>query len=757
MKRFILLLLVMVLTACGTHSGPAPAPPPTSQTTIIPDTTKVTDPVTRTALTAYDRTSGVLRFSQSTPVLAALKPGDVLVSGPSSAAPNGYLRKITGVRRDGGDVVLDTSQAKLTEAVSQGVLDAHISLTPAQVKRTEVFLPGVTVTSNAPHIQGQDQVGIGENYEFSATFNHVFVPQAGPNLSGQMTVDGSVSYNVGLGVYIAVSGPSFIPPRLISVGPVEAKVGFAQQASLHISGDVTGDLGDEFKFATQYFEPLTFFIGPVPVIVVPRLDLYLSAGGHVEGKFDFQASESTAAQLGARWTPDDGWKNISDFGFSGDLPRPTVFGTIKPRAGVKSTFGFKLYDVAGPEMSLLGGLELDGQIPRNPNWILNGFLKGSMNFKVELPILGTLADYQVTLFDKTLEFARAGNTPPILELTDLAKPTGIAVIDGTKTAFLGLRVPMFMGNGCVQFNGFPVVAYYRASDLEDACNLAVTVVSDKDGPLPTTGKYAFGSEGQRRITITVRDSQGTAASKSFLLYILNADPTLTLQHAGDPQQGEAYTIAAQISDPNESNSAALCANTTWAVDAPDVLSNSSGCLQNVTFGTTGARQVRVTTRDSDGGVTAQTLTLNVLPPPANPYPRITSKGVYSRDTRGTGAFRFCADVPINDGDTIDFSLDGCTLIIVGDPPRRFSAKVTVENPANEALTYAWKLYGPGDNLLDTSTSPRFELLPSVGGNNTNPITTACSITVTVSVADPTRSKTALVWSGKCTYFSNRVA
>ena len=66
------------------------------------------DADTRAALAAYDPQSGVLKFSKSTPVLANLKPGDVLVSEPSNAAPSGDLRTVTAIRQGGTDTVLDT-------------------------------------------------------------------------------------------------------------------------------------------------------------------------------------------------------------------------------------------------------------------------------------------------------------------------------------------------------------------------------------------------------------------------------------------------------------------------------------------------------------------------------------------------------------------------------------------------------------------------------------------------------------------------
>lgn len=82
--------------------------------------------------------------------------------------------------------------------------------------------------------------------------------------------------------------------------------------------------------------------------------------------------------------------------------------------------------------------------------------------------------------------------------------------------------------------------------------------------------------------------------------------------------------------------------------------------------------------------------------------------------------------------------------------------MAVDNTDNEALSYAWKLYGPGENLLDSGSKPQFELFPTVNGANITPITTECRITVTVGVGDPTRSKTALVWTGYCTYYATRL-
>jgi hypothetical protein len=727
---------------------------------IIPDTTKVTDASTRSALSAYDKTSGTMRFSQSTPVLASLKPGDVLVSEPSSAAPNGYLRKVTSSRTEGSEMILETTQAKLTEAVSQGTLNANFDLTAANLKTTNL-IEGVTITANA--LPRGTRAGIGENYNFKLSFRQVFVPlpDENQNVSGQITIDGTAEFNAGYGVHVGISGCFDLPP--VCVDNFETKIGFDQTANLHVSGDVTGQVGKEINVGNQIFQPITFFIGPVPVVIVPRIDFYLSLSGQIEAKFDFQASERAIAQIGARWTPDDGWKNISDFDFNGDIPTPTLTGNLKPRAATRSSASMLLYDVAGPEVSLAAGLELNGQIPGNPTWIVSGFLKGTLGFKVELPILGRVVDYQTTLFDTTREFARSGNTPPTITLTRNALPLpNTFPPNAPRKVIVGL--PENFTSGCGIIPGY----YFNVFDLEDGCGIGVTVVSDVDGTLPK--KYTFQTEGLRTISVTARDQPGLSVSKTFKLFAYNPAPDLTFANTGDPQQGENYSVAALITDVNELDARTLCANTTWAVDAPDTLKSTVGCLQKVKFATQGPRQVRVTTRDSYGAASSKILTLNVVAPPVNPYPRVTNTSLNSREIKNSGGADFCVTIPVPEGATINLSDKGCLINPTpGQPlPNRYFIGAAIENPSNEVLTYDWVLYAPlsspnyTGNIFDSniaSPNASFELFDPVGGGGipNPPDINNCTVTLKVNAPDSARSKGPNTeWTGKCRYSATRL-
>lgn len=731
MKRSSLLLipaLVAVLVACS-----APPAPDTSSQVIIPDTTKVADDSTRAALSAYDADTGVMRFSHSSPVLAQLKPGDVLVSEPSNAAPSGYLRKVTAVRQDGADTLVESTQANLTDAITEGELNAEFQLSGDDLLKTEGLPQGVTLTASParPNVL-RSQAGVGENYGFTLTFNHTFVPIQGPNASGTIKVDGGVSFNVGYGVNVGIKPCFELPP--VCVKSFQASVGFAQSSHLNITGDFQGVAGDSVLVGTQYFRPKVFFIGPVPVVLVPKVELYLTAGGEIKAHVNFAASESVTAQVGARWTKGSGWKDISGFNLGGSVSPPTFSGSLKPRVGAQSVASFTLYDVAGPTASLEGGVNLDVAYPRNPNWIVGGYLKGTLGFKVTLPILGTLANYQTTVFDISKELARSGTLPPTLTLTN--QPHTVRI--GTSINFRALC----SANGPT-FGNFE---FYAASDAQDGCP-QISVTSDRDGTL--TPDYTFQSAGDRTITVTARNSMGQTAQLSFALSVINPPPALQLNYTGDPHQGTPYSISATISDPVEGSATDFCANTTWSVDAPDTLRQISGCQVEVTFGATGTRRVQVSTHNRRGAVASKTVSLTVLPPLVNPYPKLTYAGVYDRDAPRLDA-PGCSTTSVVQGDTLNLTWPRITCSGAEAGPTVYYAGVRLENPQNEALTYDWKLYMSlpgGEQLYSSSNQPVFNLSTTSGNA---PATFSCRVTLTVGAPDPSRSKSLTVWTGRCT-------
>jgi hypothetical protein len=100
---------------------------------IIPDTTVVLSEDTTSYLESISPDGSIYTFGQITDELAALDPGDVMVTGVSAKTPFGFLRLVTAVDNAGGKVVVTTSQGTLEDAIQQGELRFSQTLSPAMI------------------------------------------------------------------------------------------------------------------------------------------------------------------------------------------------------------------------------------------------------------------------------------------------------------------------------------------------------------------------------------------------------------------------------------------------------------------------------------------------------------------------------------------------------------------------------------------------------------------------------------------------
>ncbi len=237
-------------------------------------------------------------------------------------------------------------------------------------------------------------------------------------------------------------------------------------------------------------------------------------------------------------------------------------------------------------------------------------------------------------------------------------------------------------------------------------------------------------------------------------------PDLVLQHVGYTEADVPYQITARIRNPND------CDTTTWEVDAPDTLPEGTlGCDLGVVFkaSSTETHEVRVSTVNYLGQVVTETAKVFV-PRPGNTlsdYPLIDSPRLNSYQL--TSGSTDCVTSAVSDGAEMDLRGSGC-----GINQTRYSASVTLTNPTNQALTYAWKLdvtHAAGGNetiaqqLNDVSyqNNPVFTI-NKPGKANTVPVTEDCRVQIKVDPIQggkpiPSGSDYKTVWQGRCTYYT----
>ena len=181
---------------------------------VVSEAARVSDADTRTALSAYDRDAGTLRFSRSTALLAALKLDDVLVSEPSAAAPSGFLRKVKSIRSEGSEVVLETTQASLTDVITQGDLSAETELGLDDLPDVKTLAPGITV-----HRAALGTIGAGDGYQFGLNFDQTILDidevsdDGDERVRAKIRIDGDIDFNAGYGIEIHIDAAEPEPAR----------------------------------------------------------------------------------------------------------------------------------------------------------------------------------------------------------------------------------------------------------------------------------------------------------------------------------------------------------------------------------------------------------------------------------------------------------------------------------------------------------------------------------------------------------------
>lgn len=591
-------LLVAVFTACTPPATPTPQPP----TTVIREETRILNSSARTSLLEA-KPDGTLVFSSVAAASAPgqvrtqdvnpsqLKTGDVIVSEPTTVAPYGLLRKVTGtVSSPAGTISLSTTQGRIGDAIKSGRLTV-----------TNRALTASDVQSVTPLAEGTVRLLADLNY----AINVVLLDQDGNSATTNDQVRASGSINL---------KPSFDVDIRLDCGflciydndlDFLFKLSLQETAKLQIVGKVGYGASLEKSVFRLNFTPITFFIGPVPVVITPRLTLKVRLDGSVAANVDFQTTQTVTAVAGVEYI--NGWDNISSItnSFAASTATAALAMNATARAPLQAEFLF--YGVVGPTIGVSAKLNFDVVVPRDPVWKLSGGVEGTIGIKVD--VLGYTKEYSKTLFDLMAQIAQASNTAPTVKFSSLTANQDVDV------------------NICCTFQ-------VLVGDLEDGITCCATTFSSSvDGPLgsgagiaPAVSKVLT-TLGPRTITAITRDSKGATATASVTINAVNTPPTVIISTPFSGQQfyqGLAYTLHGSSYDRNEPNAELSCAGvslrwTTGVALDPQV----TGCDPQITFASPGPRTLTLTGTDAFGATGTVSVNITVLPPPAN-YPPVVN-------------------------------------------------------------------------------------------------------------------------------------
>lgn len=438
---------------------------------IVPNTTKVLDNTGMQSLTvSSDGTT--LTVSGSSKVAQSLQAGDVLVSAPAPALPNGILCKVSSVSQSGSNIVVTIGPATLKDAFERVRIAFSPTLNPPQPasalrKPTEARLHMLTATPTASALANPCS---GDTSTFAVPFSQQIVSDSTDNSS--ITASGELD--------MCSLQPNF---NLDSgAGTVSFTVSLKEYANVVVEGRYTlGSFDKEQDLATIDLADLVIPVGPVPVVITPELTPYVGAKGDVDVSFATGASQAGEAEAGLAY---QGGKVsvIQSVNLQAAMDSTSADASLDAKGYGGASFALAFWGSLAPNVDLDGYLELNADTASNPWWTLAGGLEASGGIKVSL--LGFFTKdiplAETTLWSTDIAHA-AGPFSPQPVLTSLTP--NAAVVDSPNQT-LALTGTNFLPGSWASFNGTPLSTIFT-----DADDLTAVLSTDQmllDGNYPVT-------------------------------------------------------------------------------------------------------------------------------------------------------------------------------------------------------------------------------------------------------------------------------
>jgi photosystem II stability/assembly factor-like uncharacterized protein len=415
MKKICFILLLLAITvSCKKKEDNAtkPDPGPTTDPVIAPNT-KVLTPEARGSMLVLDYNAFTFKFGSGSDFAKNLKVNDIIVDKGSNAMTYGFLRKVTSIEPDGNNINVLTVQATLAEVIRQG----SIHIDGLKLKRSEItqikLAKGFELANN---LKSTDLIG------FDIDFDYALGGNENAKLTGSLYF--SLDFNFDLDLTLAgvkYFKTSVEVDELAKLG-LDVKTGYTHSESV--------------VFAQILFSPYTVFVGIVPVVFVPKVELVMNSNLSVSARIQTLATQNYNREIGIEYKDSD-WNllNSTNPPPSASLQPPSLEGNVNFSVEIGPKASLKLYGIAGPYIDLLLNSGMNASV--SPNGFNLNFLLGlESNAGVEIEVIGiSLLDYSVQLFSLPL-LSYVLNDEPVTTSFSLRKP-----IEGEKFV-IGELIPV---------------------------------------------------------------------------------------------------------------------------------------------------------------------------------------------------------------------------------------------------------------------------------------------------------------------------
>lgn len=259
MLGLTIFLFAMMITSCGKSGEPKPNPEPE----YVPPVSHIykDDAASKDILELQP--DGTVVYKADTPAEQLPKEGEIICSGVTGIAPEGFLYRVERVERRNGVIEVKTSPAYLDEVIkdAQGVVD--IDLANAEVESVTDAQGRALPFSSTRSVDGKFKVGVSDDWTV-------------PYTDGAVKLSGSISTEIGV--------KAIFDFKKFTCN--EFGLGLFAEASADLKLKATAGVNfnpkkKPFPLYTIELKPITILIAGVPVVFTPRIPIEAIVSGNL--------------------------------------------------------------------------------------------------------------------------------------------------------------------------------------------------------------------------------------------------------------------------------------------------------------------------------------------------------------------------------------------------------------------------------------------------------------------------------------------
>jgi Putative Ig domain len=363
--------------------------------------------------------------------------GQVVAVDVGPETPDGLLGQVEDVTTQGDSIVLTVAPATLDQAVPSGAIEFDLELGAEDVTgggdNPQARPAAVRMTPLQPR-----ELTIRAASQASSPIRQRIANNVSCQGGGSVSVDGDASLTASLHFDVRWGG-IFDPgiKRASFTGDVTASAGLsaAARATAGCTLERTPLLRTPLRF-----RPLTFNVGPFVVVLIPELQLWLTANGQIRAEIVASATTSYTASAGLVWE-DGRLRPVSSISERSSFQQPTPQASGRASASFGPTLDLLIYGAVGPTLNLTATLALNASTSETPWWQL--VLTVDAGGGITIPALH-FSRTRPDILHWSRVLARASTPPPPLPLEITTSALGGGVVGHPYSQTLhatGGRVP----------------------------------------------------------------------------------------------------------------------------------------------------------------------------------------------------------------------------------------------------------------------------------------------------------------------------